>query len=79
MPLAALYISGAVAVLLSTRDKGVAATEFCPAEVDLVSPVGEQMGNLALTYVYELRALTARSVSAAIIADTDEGWFTWSV
>ncbi len=74
-----LTLAALLAALVATNGKGIAATEFCPAEVDLVSPVGERMGNLALTYVYELRALTARSVSAAIIADTDKGWFTWSV
>ena len=63
----------------ATEGKSVAATEFCPAEVQHLSPVGARMGSAALTYVYELRAMTPRSVSAAIIADTDTGWYTWSV
>jgi hypothetical protein len=75
----AFALATLLVVWARTSGKGIAATEFCPAAVDLVSPVGERTGNPALTYVYELRAMTPRAVSAAIIADTDTGWYTWSV
>jgi hypothetical protein len=66
-------------VLLATQARGVAATEFCPAEVQHISPIGVEMGTPAVAYAYEIRAFTSRSVNGAIIADTDKGWYTWNV
>jgi hypothetical protein len=59
--------------------KADAITEFCPATVEAIqssagasTPSGE--------YSYALQAKTARTINdAAIVADTDHGWYRWSV
>jgi TonB family protein len=59
--------------------KADAMTEFCPATVESIeSSAGSNVPSAE--YSYELNAKTARSVAdASIIADTDHGWYKWSV
>jgi hypothetical protein len=52
-----LAVGALLLLLVAVHEKGVAATEFCPAEVQQVSPIGVETGSPALTYVYELNAL----------------------
>jgi hypothetical protein len=52
-----LAVGALLLLLVAVHEKGVAATEFCPAEVQQVSPIGVETGSPALTYVYELSAL----------------------
>ena len=56
-----------------------AATELCPAEVTKLRPIGASLGMPAAAYAYDFTALTPRSVDATIVADTNDGWYSWSV
>ena len=51
-----------------------AVTEFCPAVMS--GPYAKTES--PLVYNYRLHALSPRSVTAVIIADTDRGWFSWT-
>ncbi len=59
--------------------KADAMTEFCPATVERIeTTAGSDVP--AAQYSYALNAKTARSIAdASIIADTDHGWYKWSV
>jgi TonB family protein len=59
--------------------KADAMTEFCPATVESIeSSAGSNVPSTE--YSYELNAKTSRSVAdASIIADTDHGWYKWSI
>jgi hypothetical protein len=52
-----------------------AAAEFCPAQ--LVAMRASHHADAAAEYYYQLTALTPRTVSGTVIADTDRGWFVW--
>jgi TonB family protein len=52
-----------------------AATEFCPAT--LMGPWTNTQSKIAAVQYYRLHALGPRSVEATVIAETDQGWFTW--
>ncbi|MGA8533053.1 MAG: hypothetical protein WB615_02965 [Candidatus Tumulicola sp.] len=54
-----------------------AATEFCPATLSGLTPIGAKAP--ASSYAYELIALTPRSLDASLVADTDSGWYAWSI
>jgi Gram-negative bacterial TonB protein C-terminal len=68
-----------LAVLWFGAAKADALTEFCPAVVANVESIGgADVPSTEFSYV--LDAKTARTVDdAAIIAETDQGWFQWSV
>ena len=67
--------AGAIALALACSGRALAVAEFCPAQVSDVSPAGPE----AATFGYRLTAYDDRSVNASIVADTDRGWFGWSV
>jgi hypothetical protein len=70
---------GLLAVLWFGAAKADAVAEFCPAVVANVQSSGGA-GLASEEYSYVLDAKTARTVDdAAIIADTDHGWYRWSV
>jgi hypothetical protein len=54
--------------------KAPAITELCPATL---GPL--QAASTSSTFSYDVRALTPRTVDATIVADTDAGWYAWSV
>ena len=56
-----------------------AAAEFCPATASVPLPAGAAFGTPARTFYYELSALTPRTVTGTLIADTTSGWYTWNV
>lgn len=59
----------------ATASKAHAATDFCPAEVaDLRPASSSTTGN---TYRYSLFALSPRTVSGTIVAETNRDWFAW--
>jgi TonB family protein len=62
---------------LASRSQAYAASEACPARI-LFWPAGQSASDRAI-YNYELDALTERTVNATIIADTNHGWFGWTV
>lgn len=66
-------------VLFFGATKADAMAEFCPARVTGVQSSGGPDVPSA-TYSYVLDAKTARTVNdAAIVADTDHGWYRWNV
>lgn len=66
-----------VGFMLASTLRASAASESCPASIEFWP--GSQSTNGASTYNYDLSALTDRTVDATIIADTNDGWFAWSV
>lgn len=66
-----------VGLVLALGSRASAASEACPARI--VFWPSDQSGNGAAIYDYELAALTERAVDATIIADTNHGWFAWTV
>ena len=68
----ALALCAAMCMLCSSRAS--ALTEFCPARVLAMAPIGaaDATGQL---YSYALTALGPRSVSGTVIFKTSEGWF----
>jgi hypothetical protein len=54
-----------------------AVSEACPATL-FFWPQRDAPSAVS-TYDYELTALTERSVDATMLADTDRGWYEWSV
>lgn len=54
-----------------------AATEFCPASM-IGWHTKLRSYQPATTYYYWLRALGPRVADGIIVADTDQGWFTWT-
>jgi hypothetical protein len=76
-------LSAAAAVVVALMIGGAAtaraAVEFCPAVASVPSPIGATFGKPTMQYAYELTALSPRVVNAALVADTDKGWYSWSV
>jgi len=68
-----------VALMIVEAAGARAAVEFCPAAASVPSPIGATFGKPAMHYAYELTALSPRVVNAALLADTDKGWYRWSV
>jgi hypothetical protein len=77
MALRSVAAAAAFAIALTATAR--AAVEFCPATASVPFPVGEAFGTPALRYAYELNAPTPRGVNATLVADTDKGWYRWSV
>lgn len=69
----------AALIVLGDAAAARAATEFCPARAAEAAPVGVDYGSPAMQYSYQLVALRPKTVDAAIIADTDHGWYRWNV
>jgi TonB family protein len=69
-------IAFVVAALAAVRCAApvLAETEFCPATLSAAHKQTVQDTN---EFAYWLQALGARTVAATIVADTNEGWFTW--
>jgi len=58
--------------------RAYAMTELCPAQAVTFTPQEAASGSAA-TYTYAVSAMTPRTLSATLLADTDHGWFTWTV
>jgi hypothetical protein len=71
----ALALVGVAAIVRPAPAR--AATEFCPAR--LVQSQSKTTGPDAVHYSYNLQALSPRTVKATIVAETDQGWFTWQL
>jgi Gram-negative bacterial TonB protein C-terminal len=57
-----------------------AVAELCPASVERMSPGPGASRAPSASFTYELRAKTVRTIDdAAVIADTDHGWYRWGV
>lgn len=65
--------------VIASMAKALAIAETCPAQIQRISPIGVGSGDPAASYVYELDAVSPRSVDATIIADTSGGWYSWDV
>jgi len=61
-----------------TATRALAISEACPAQIKLLTPVG-LVSQASTSYVYELNAVSPRSIDATMIADTSGGWYTWDV
>jgi hypothetical protein len=69
--------AGFVSALLLTDAKAAAMVEPCPAHASVLQPSAKAPG--ATVFAYTLGALSKRTVDATMIADTNRGWFAWSV
>jgi hypothetical protein len=70
----------AVAALTAFFAAGASAdamVEQCPAHASQLQPAGKTPD--ATVFTYTVDALSQRTVDATLIADTDRGWFSWSV
>lgn len=72
-------VVAAIAIVLGDAAAARAAVELCPATASVAIPIGAAFGAAATQYAYDLEAATPRTVDATLIADTDKGWFKWSV
>ena len=54
-----------------------AMVESCPARLSALQAAGNTPSSSI--YTYSLGALSQRTLDATMIADTDRGWFSWSV
>lgn len=68
-----------VVLTAATAARALAVSEACPAQIQRVSPIGVTASDEAASYVYELDAISPRTVDATIIADTSNGWYMWGV
>jgi TonB family protein len=68
--LMALGIALALVIAPSAR----ADTEYCPARATQLTPTS----TASATFGYHIQALSARTIDATIVADTDRGWYTWN-
>ncbi len=65
-------------VIVASRESARAVSEACPAT--LYAPHTVQSGSAASAkYDYSLSAFSERSIDAVMVADTNKGWFAWSV
>jgi TonB family protein len=70
----------AVVAFLLCAARADAFTEFCPALLDRIKTTEGTDGTPAATFTYELRGKTPRKIAeAALIADTDHGWYRWQI
>lgn len=65
------------AALFLSRSPAAAIVEFCPVSVTALAPIPDASGTAR--YEYRLAALSPRSVNADLVAQTDNGWYRWSV
>lgn len=65
-------------VFFASAAKSNAMAELCPASLERLT--ANAPGASSPTFTYELQAPSVRKMEhAAIVADTDHGWFHWSV
>jgi TonB family protein len=77
---APLFLFATAALSFSCFAEADAAAELCPAVVQRMVPVGVASNAPSATFTYDLQAKTARSIAdAAIVADTDDGWYRWNI
>ena len=75
----ATFFCAVLAAFVSCCAAARAETEFCPGRVAAVE-ASAGAGVPSTEYSYVLDAKTARTVDdAAIVADTDHGWYRWSI
>lgn len=72
-------VTALLLLIAATSARAPAAAEYCPAQIQRVSPIGSAPGKPASSYVYELEAFSPRTIAATIVADTSGGWYQWSV
>lgn len=77
MKTAVVMCAAVAAFAVATTCRAGAATEFCPAR--LTGTYIKERTQAALVHYYHLQALSPRLVEATILADTDQGWFVWSL
>ncbi|MBV8434418.1 MAG: hypothetical protein JO029_09065 [Candidatus Eremiobacteraeota bacterium] len=68
-----------VAFIAALTTRALAISESCPAQIQRLSPIEATSVKTASSFVYELDAVSPRTIDAEIIADTSGGWFSWSV
>lgn len=81
MTVGRLVIAGAVLALslFTGTIRAQAEIESCQARIATIATIGAANGAPAARFAYDLMALSPRIVDASLIADTDRGWFAWSV
>jgi hypothetical protein len=74
-------VSAAFVAFLACSAIARAETDFCPASVDAMRPVGSPSpAGSSTRFRYQLGARSQRVVeNASMIADTDDGWYAWNV
>ncbi|MEO6834720.1 MAG: hypothetical protein ABI231_02275 [Candidatus Tumulicola sp.] len=70
---------GIVLAWLCLCGNASALTELCPASLADFGATGAPPTAPATAFGYDLTALTPRTVDAAMVADTDRGWYGWRV
>jgi hypothetical protein len=66
------------ATTTSARASNRGPVEFCAATASVAFPIGAAFGTPSRTFGYDLTALTPRTVSATLVADTTAGWYSWT-
>ena len=66
------------ACTVSARAATAGKVEFCPAVAGVPFPIGAAFGTASRTFGYDLTALTPRTVTATLVADTSAGWYRWT-
>lgn len=75
-----LVVAASMLILMAAATtRALAISEACPAQIQRAGPIGTTVGTTASSYVYELDAISPRSVDATMIADTSGGWYMWNV
>jgi hypothetical protein len=73
----AWFAAAAIAAFFAAGAYADAMVEQCPAHASQLHASGKTAD--ATVFTYDVDALSQRTVDATIIADTDRGWFAWSV
>jgi hypothetical protein len=77
---ALVLLSFSVAAFAVCASPAGATTEFCPAHVAQIRAIDGDDGTPASAFRYVIGAITPRQIGAAsVIADTDHGWYAWSI
>lgn len=71
------FTAAALAAFLAAAASADAMVEQCPAHASQLQASAKTAD--ATIFTYTVDALSQRTVDATLIADTDRGWFSWSV
>lgn len=74
-----VVIAAFVVAFVVPMARACASVEFCSALLGNMNPIGASLGTSARSYSYELTAVAPRAVDAQLVADTNAGWFGWSI
>lgn len=77
---ATAIVAAPLCLLLGATQKAEARTEMCPAVIGWAPGIPASIDGRSSSLAFELSAYAPRTiVAAAVVADTDGGWYTWDV